>query len=108
MPSQNYNLIKQAIEQKQQITATYNGLDREMCPHTIGTKNGREKALFYQFGGRSHRGLSRSLESPDNWRCMFIKRLTNVKVRDGDWYTAKGGHSRPQTCVGTVELEVPH
>ena len=48
-----YDLIRQAIIEKKQVVAIYNGHQREMCPHVIGTKNGRQKALFYQFGGTS-------------------------------------------------------
>ena len=43
MPSDTYNLIRQAILDKQQVIADYGGQRREMCPHAIGTKNGREQ-----------------------------------------------------------------
>jgi hypothetical protein len=54
--SNTYNAIRNAIANKQQVVATYKGHVREMCPHVIGTKNGREQALFYQFGGTSSSG----------------------------------------------------
>ena len=47
-----YNFLKQAIISKQQVIATYNGYYREMCPHVLGTKNGKQHCLFYQFGVR--------------------------------------------------------
>lgn len=44
-----YEVVKKAIQNKKQIIAKYNGLVREMCPHVIGTKSGRQQALFYQY-----------------------------------------------------------
>lgn len=54
----NYELIRNAILGKQQIFAVYDSHPRELCPHAIGTKNGRQQALFYQFGGSEVRALS--------------------------------------------------
>ena len=44
-----YEMIRQAILDKDIVIATYDGHAREMCPHVIGMKNGRPQALFYQF-----------------------------------------------------------
>ena len=52
-----YELVKYAILNKKQIIAEYQGHYREMCPHAIGTKNGYQQALFYQFGGSSSKGI---------------------------------------------------
>jgi hypothetical protein len=101
-----YEIVKQAIIQKQQILATYQGHNREMCPHVIGTKDGRQQALFYQFGGTSSSGPVTSI-GPNNWRCIPISGLTNVSARTGPWYTF-GDHSKPQTCVDHVDVEVAH
>ena len=89
---------------KQHVLATYDGYPREMCPHAIGTKNGREQALFYQFGGGSKSGL-KPAGSPDNWRCIELAKLTGVSVRAGSWHTASN-HSESQTCVCIVDVEV--
>ena len=104
MPGDTYNLIRQAILDKHQIVADYHGYRREMCPHAIGTKNGREQALFFQFAGGSKSGLG---DPEKNWRCIHIDLLTNVSTRDGDWYTAQN-HSQRQSCVGVVDEEVAH
>ena len=104
MPSAVYNTIKSAILSKKQVVATYNGHVREMCPHVIGTKNGREQALFYQFGGTSSSGAIVP-NSPQNWRCIPIDGLSGVLVRDGSWQTG-ANHSRPQTCVDSIDVEV--
>lgn len=106
MASATYSLIRRAILMKQQVTAVYDGYVREMCPHVIGEKNGREQALFYQFAGDSSSGLGPAGD-PSNWRCMPIAQLSEVAVKDGLWHTAPN-HSRPQTCVGQIDVEVEY
>jgi hypothetical protein len=103
MPTK-YGLIKQAIQNKQQVFAMYHGYPMEMCPHVLGTKEGREQALFYQFGGDSSSGLGPD-GSPGNWRCLFLDELSDVSVRPGAWHTAPN-HSRPQTCVDVLDVQI--
>ncbi len=100
----NYELIEQAIREKLQVTATYKGYYREMCPHALGVKNGRQQALFYQFGGESSKGMV-TPGSTDNWRCIAIQGLANITLRAGEWYTA-ANHSRAQTCIDQIDIEV--
>ncbi|MNE02403.1 hypothetical protein D3C80_948770 [compost metagenome] len=100
----NYELIKYAIQNKKQVTAVYAGHYREMCPHALGTKNGKQQALFFQFGGESSKGKIDST-SPFNWRCLRLVDLEDVQIRDGEWYTADN-HSKAQTCVDQIEYEV--
>ena len=98
-----YSLVRQAIIERKQIVATYNGHNREMCPHVIGTKNGREQALFFQFAGSSSKGLP-----PDGeWRCVPIEGLSDISTREGPWYTGEG-HSQDQTCVDEVDVEIDY
>lgn len=99
-----YEIIRQAILDKDQILATYDGHKREMCPHVIGRKHGRAQALFYQFGGSSNSGIGPA-GSPGNWRCIPIDQLTDVSSRKGEWFTASN-HSRRQSCVGAIDVEV--
>jgi hypothetical protein len=99
-----YEIVRDAILNKRQIVAIYNGHYREMCPHVLGTKNGRRQALFYQFGGTSSTGLAPP-GSMDNWRCILVDRLQEIAVRDGAWHSAPN-HSRPQTCVDLIDVEV--
>lgn len=104
MSTPNYMIIRNAILNKQQVVAIYKEHVREMCPHTIGLKNGREKALFYQFGGTSSSGQIIP-GSPKNWRCVFVEELTNIVVRSGSWSSAEN-HSVKQTCIDEVDIEV--
>lgn len=102
MSSNTYNQIRQAIIDKKQISCTYQNLYREICPHTIGkNKNGQEQTLGFQFAGESSKGLPPG----GQWRCMPVDGISDVVVRDGPWHTGDN-HSRPQTCVNTIDIEV--
>jgi hypothetical protein len=102
MPN-TYAVVRQAIIDKHQILATYKGHHREMCPHVIGTKNGRQQALFFQFAGSSSTGLPPGGE----WRCLPIDGLSEVISQPGEWYTG-ADHSQPQTCVDIVDVEIEY
>jgi hypothetical protein len=104
MSSPNYQTIRNAILNKQQVVATYNGYVREMCPHALGHKNGIEQALFYQFAGDSSKGRITS-DSKNNWRCLTIAELKNISVQDGGWHTFEN-HSRPSKCIDSIDVEV--
>jgi hypothetical protein len=101
--NQIYQMIRQAILDRDIVVATYHGHVREMCPHVLGTKKGRLQALMYQFAGSSSNGLELD-GSPANWRCIIVEELLNVSVRKsgGQWHTASN-YSRPQTCVNPDE-----
>lgn len=99
----NYGLIRTAIINKGQVLAGYRGYLRELCPHAIGTKNGRRQALFFQFGGESSSGLPPNGE----WRCIPVDEMTDVAVRDGEWHT-DSRHSQPQTCIDEIDVEVAY
>lgn len=102
MPSQNYLIIRAAMEARQQIICDYQGYSREICPHCIGYgKDGREQLLGFQFAG----GSSKGLEPGGQWRCMDISQMNNVHTRDGKWYTGIT-HGEPQTCVKNIDLEI--
>lgn len=102
--STSYDLLADAIKNKKNVHAYYKDYYREMCPHTLGYKNGKQKCLLYQFAGESSSGLEPD-GSPRNWRCVFVEELTQVEIVDGSWHTAPN-HSRPQTCVDQIDVEV--
>jgi hypothetical protein len=102
----SYDLVRQAIFEKKGISAYYHGQYREMCPHVLGSKNGKRHGLFYQFAGQSNSRPIQPDGSPDNWRCIDIDALSGVALLDiEEWHTAPD-HSRPQTCVGYVDVAV--
>lgn len=102
----SYDLVRQAIVNRQCVRGIYQGKLRIMCPHVIGlSKKGIRQALCYQFAGESKSRPIMPDGSPDNWRCIEIAQFFSVEVFDGPWHTAPN-HSRPQTCVYQVDVEV--
>lgn len=103
---QIHALIVDAIRRKTPIMATYQGHVRYVCPHVIGTKNGTHQMLGYQYAGSSSSG-SIVPGSTDNWRCMRLADMYDVRPCVGAWHTASN-HSRPQTCVDQIYAEVAY
>lgn len=102
MPSPVYELFAAAMKARKQITCTYDGYPRELCPHILGHgKGGEEVSLCYQFGGKSSRPLPRAGE----WRCLRLAKVKNAALRDGAWHGVSG-HSQAQACVDSVDLDV--
>lgn len=105
MPSTIHTLLRRAIEHRWQVYATYDGHRRALCPHALGTKQGRRQCLFFQFGGTSERGGIVVPGARDNWRCLDIDKLDDVEVRVGPWFSADN-HTRPSRCLDRIEIEV--
>jgi len=95
-----YALVRRAIEERQQVHATYSGHQRRMCPHVIGARDGEPRALFFQFAGGSGRGL----RPQGDWRCLPLAGLSEVSIHDGPWHTR--AHSEPQRCIDDVDLAI--
>jgi hypothetical protein len=104
--NQIYQMIRQAILDRDIVVATYHGHVREMCPHMIGTKNGRPQVLLYQFAGGSSSSLGPE-GSTSNWRCLRVDELSDVFIKKstGEWHTASN-YSRPQTCIDQIDVQV--
>jgi hypothetical protein len=106
--AQKYQIVKDAILARRPLAAIYKDRVRLVCPHVLGEdKNGCYQALFYQFAGESSSRPIMPDGSTDNWRCLALEKLSSVQVAEGDrgWHTAPN-HSRPQTCVKRVHVEV--
>jgi hypothetical protein len=92
-----------AIIQRRPIAALYRRRRRLLCPHLLGwNRHRRLQVLCYQYGGES--GLKPAGAS-DNWRCLAAENLSQLELLEGSWQTAEN-HSRPQTCIEEVELDV--
>ena len=97
--------VRSAIIHRRPIATLYRGRRRLLCPHLLGwNKHRRLQVLSYQYGGDSESGL-KPAGSSDNWRCLAVENLSGVELLDGPWQTADN-HSRPQTCIEEVELDV--
>lgn len=99
--SEAFRLFHRAILERKQVTCTYNGAYREICPHVLGHTQSQEKALVYQFGGSSRSRLPNGGE----WRCLILSEVADVKLRDGTWHTG-AFHRRTQKCVARVYVDV--
>lgn len=102
---QAHTQLRAAIVHRRPIAALYRGRKRLLCPHLLGwNRHRRLQVLCYQYGGDSQSGLQPAGES-DNWRCLAVENLSQVELLNGPWQTAEN-HSRPQTCIEEVELDV--
>ena len=99
MPSATYALFREAILAERQVTCSYDGRIRELCPHIIGrNRNGEEVVLAWQFAGQSSGRLPQ-------WRCLRLANVRDVSSRDGPWHEG-GSHRSEQTCVSDIDLDV--
>jgi len=99
--SPNYNSLRGAMLAGRPVSFHYKGFERLTCPHVIGSKRGMEHVLVFQYGGGSSSGLPAGGE----WRCLNVSEISNVAVIDDGWRTDTK-HSRAQTCVDYVDVEV--
>jgi hypothetical protein len=89
------------MTERKQVLCTYRGHPRELCPVVLGHMKGDERALTFQFGGHSSKGLPPG----GQWRCLRLAEVEDVQLRDGPWH-AGNSHNRPQACVDSVDLDV--
>ncbi len=101
MQSTNYVLFREAILTEKQVTCLYGGKRRELCPVIIGHAKGEEKVLSYQFAGES----TSRLPPGGKWRCLYLSRVTEARLRDGPWHEGSR-HQSEQSCVADVDLDV--
>lgn len=101
----NYDLVKQAINEKKQIHCDYSGKKRFVCPHVLGKKNGTEQCFGYQFEGDSVTGEILP-GSTGNWRSMKIADISNATLHDGPWHTAGNFDISTQTGVEEIDVAV--
>ena len=101
-----YKLVWTAVANKQPIEAHYQGRHRLFCPHKLGrNREGRLRVLCYQYGGESQTGLQHPMDSPANWRCVVLEKLSRVKLVEGAWRTAPN-HARPASCVVETDIDI--
>ena len=99
-----YALLRAAAAHKLHIAAVYDGLPRLLCPHLLGrNKEGRLRALCYQFGGESGSGLRMVSEGMGGWRCIAVDKLSQVALQAGAWQTEP--RSGRQHCVEEIEFD---
>lgn len=94
-------LLVQAIRDRKQVTANYEGYLREFCPHIVGLKDNEYRVLGYQFGGSSSTGPVRG-----KWKCFVVSKLSNVTLREGTWHTNSSLlRESAQVCIDHITAE---
>jgi len=56
--SETFRVFHRAILERKQVTFTYRGAPREVCPCILGRKDGAKQVLTFQFAGRNEKGLT--------------------------------------------------
>ena len=96
-----YDTIRSSMELGKPVRVIHKGHERFMCAHTLGHTNGYQQALLYQYGGSTSKG---PLTAPE-WRCLRLHDVTQIEIIDDAWHTGHN-HSRPQTCVKDISMQV--
>ena len=95
-------LLSQAIKDKKQVFANYEGYSRQFCPHVLGYKNNELRVLGYQFAGTSSHG-----SVTGQWKCFVVANLSSIALHKGPWLTDPShSHSRSQQCIDNVTTQV--
>jgi hypothetical protein len=97
-----YEKLREAIEQRKQVVATYGGQVREFCPHVLGIKGVERHVLAFQFGGSS----TGSLPPSGEWRCFRVDGLSDVTLRDGHWHSRTDLNVWIDTCIDVIDVYV--
>lgn len=101
MPSSTYELFAEAMLSGKQVLCSYDGYPRELCPIILGHAKGEEKALVFQFAGKSSKGLP----PKGSWKCLFLAKVRDVELHEGPLRSGSS-HQQPQGCVEDVDLDV--
>jgi len=104
--SLSYQMIRDAMEARQQVHATYGGFHRELSVHEIGLgPNGNDQIMAYQFGGESSKGPVIDQPEESRWRCFDVGQLSDLVIVDGPWHTAVN-RGRGNTCIVSTDYEI--
>lgn len=96
----SYLIIRQAISERQSLTANYDNYIRHFSPTTLGKdRGGTQTLLAYQYGG----GRSGGLSSSGAWCCFQIGRLYGLRLNGDKWLDGPLAGRMPN-CV--VEIDV--
>lgn len=82
-----WEILEQAITQRRTIRAHYHDQPRLLCPHALGWKNGRAKAVVYQADGTTSTGPLPA-NPQQRWRSLFIDEIEHATITNDEWQTA--------------------
>jgi hypothetical protein len=96
-----YGRCVEAILKKRLLTFRYQGFDRVVCPHVLGSGKEGLRLLAFQIGGES----SQPLPLEGIWRCFSLNEIEAPELQDGKWRTGHR-HERQNTCVVDVHIDI--
>ncbi len=97
-----WEVLAEGLVTRRPVRAGYHGSSRLLCPHVLGWRNGRAKALSYQLDAASG---GAPVPPDQRWRLMFIDEIEDATLVDGDWQTATN-YARDCTGIDVIELAV--
>ncbi len=94
-------VLHDALTQRRAIRASYHGELRVLCPHALGWKKGRAKALVYQTAliGRSPEQNSRG------WRSLFVDEIQTPLITNDPWESAHN-YTPHTTAIDTIAAAI--
>jgi hypothetical protein len=100
MPSETYQLLRQAVRERHQLMFRHKGRPRQTSPVILGyAADGREVLFAWQFGGETSKG-----SKLPGWRCFYLEEMSDVAARAGRWFEGDS-HTQAQTCVHRVDVD---
>jgi hypothetical protein len=95
-------VLHAALTQRRAVRARYHDHLRILCPHALGWKNGRAKALVYQTAIIE----PPPTHDPHGWRSLFIDDIHEATITDDHWHTA-GNYTPHTTGIDTLADAIP-
>ena len=89
-----------AIRCRNQLAFIYDGLPREIEPHSHGTSStGKEVVRGFQTGGKSSSG-------PIGWRLWNIAKMKSLSVSESTFIGTRPGYVRADSAMDPVHCEL--
>ena len=96
-----WDILHIAIAGRRAVRARYHDRLRVLCPHALGWKNGRPKALVYQ---RAIIG-EEPAHDPRGWRSLFVEELHDIVLSDDSWESADN-YTPHTTGIDTLAVAI--
>jgi hypothetical protein len=101
-----WDVLAKALNGRHPVRARYHGAERTLCPHVLGWKAGRAKALCYQVEGPASQG-GPPPGPAQRWRSLFIDDIEGAEILSGHSWETAPNYSLLTNSVDQFELFVP-
>jgi hypothetical protein len=101
-----WEVLECAVAERRTVKVIYHGHERVLCPHALGWKDGRAKALVYQSDGTTSSGPL-PVDPRQRWRSLFVDEIEHATLVDDKWETADNySPSSPSNAIDTLVRQV--